>query len=204
MKKNVSMLFALAALAVGCTRTEIQEPAEGVTTLISASMADDPTESRTAIGEKTGASYPIIWMEGDCISVNGCPSTPLTAASISANGKSATFEIEGLVTPPYSGVYPLSAVESYNDGAYKVTLPQVQQYTPASFDPAAAVMLAQGTNALAFQNVLSYLKIKVTEGTQPAVIQSLKLAAGNGEALSGTFSTVFGETCSLVADPVPQ
>ena len=194
------MLFALAALAVGCTRTEIQEPAEGVTTLISASMADDPTESRTAIGEKTGASYPIIWMEGDCISVNGCPSTPLTAASISANGKSATFEIEGLVTPSYSGVYPLSAVESYNDGAYKVTLPQVQQYTPASFDPAAAVMLAQGTNALAFQNVLSYLKIKVTEGTQPAVIQSLKLAAGNGEALSGTFSTVFGETCSLVAD----
>ncbi|MBQ7269990.1 MAG: hypothetical protein IJS62_09130 [Bacteroidales bacterium] len=199
MKKNLFALCALAAIAAGCAKNVIQEPVEGGTTVISATMADDPVEARTAIGEKTGTSYPIIWTAGDCISVNGCPSTALTEASISNNGKNATFEIEGLVSAPFTGVYPLSAVASYTDGAYKVTLPQVQHYTAGSFDPAAAVMLASGSSSLSFQNALAYLKVKVTEGSDAATIKSMKLAAGNGEALSGTFSAVFGETCSITA-----
>lgn len=198
MKKSFLMIFALAAIAAGCTQTEPQEPVEGGITVLEATLGEDPSEARTAIGEKTGNTYPVIWTEGDCISVNGCPSLPLTATSIGSTGKTATFEVEGLVSAPYKGVYPLSAVSSYANDTYEVTLPQVQEYTAGSFDPAAAVMLSYGNGSLAFQNVLAYLKIQVAEGSDPATIRMLKLSAGNGEALSGTFTASFGETCSLV------
>ena len=200
MKKNISILFALAALSVGCSRTE--EPTEEVTTLIRAVMADDPTEGRIAIGEKTGASYPIIWSEGDCISVNGCPSKALTSASISSDGKGATFEIKGLVTPPYFTVYPLSAVESYQDGKYTVTLPQVQQFTPRSFDPSAALMYGYSgeTSGVNFLFSSSFIRFTLNGGDNEHAIKRIEVSSLGNEAMSGNFILENGSMLAVTTE----
>lgn len=189
MKKNISMLFVMAVISIGCTRTELPGQAEGATTLIGAVMADDPADARIGIGEKTGSSYPIIWTEGDCISVNGCPSTELAASSIGSAGKSARFEIQGLVTPPFASVYPLSAVDSYDNGDYTVTLPQIQQYTPGSFDPSAALMYgnSETTSDINFRFFASFISFTINGGDDMHAIKRIEVSSLGDEPMSGSF-----------------
>lgn len=194
--------MAAAALLAACTK-EVQEPlVEKITgrTVISAATPDPATgDSRTEMGDKSGNSYPTYWSVGDCISINGCPSLPLTSEDIKSDARMARFDVEGIIDSPFEAVYPLCAVASYDKGAYTVSLPASQNYTEGSFDPEAAVMLATGTTSLSFQNVLSYLKLTVTEGSTSATIKSLRIVAKGGEAVSGNFNAEFGSSCSLSA-----
>ena len=61
-------------------------------------------ESRTQLGEKAGALYPLLWSEGDAISVNGVSSAALTASQ--AGAAAATFTVEGSLATPYCIAYP--------------------------------------------------------------------------------------------------
>ncbi|MBO4447575.1 MAG: hypothetical protein J5764_05575 [Bacteroidales bacterium] len=195
MKKSILCILALAALFAACTK-EVSVNNDGIT-ILSANLPGDDTDCRVAIGEKSGYTYPVIWTAGDQISVNGCASSALSAGNISNAGKNASFEINGLVSQPFHAVYPLSAVASYSEGEYTVTLPEQQTYTENSFDPDAAIMLASSDGTLQFQNVLAYLKLTVANAGEDATIESVRVVANGGEAISGTFSAIFGSTCSL-------
>ena len=194
MKKRLLLISCIALSFAACNKNELVPASQ---TRLDAILAEEPVEeTKTAIGEKTEQGYPVVWSEGDCISVNSCPSLPLAAGDFSGN--KASFTIEGVVTSPFKAVYPLSAA-TWSDGACTVTLPATQNYVSGSFDPAASVMLSNGTS-LIFQNVLSYLKLNVVKGETDALIRSIKVAGNNGEALSGTFDAVFGDFCSIDAE----
>lgn len=201
MKKLIFYIIAAAAVLAACTK-EAMEPVEKLTgrTVIYAGTPEPATgDSRTEMGDKSGNSYPTWWSVGDCISINGCSSQPLASEDIGSDARMARFDIDGIIDAPFEAVYPLSAVASYFDGAYTISLPSSQNYTEGSFDPDAAVMLASGSESLAFQNVLSYLKLTVSYSSTSATIKSLRIVARGGEPLSGDFTAVFGSSCSLSA-----
>lgn len=194
MKKELSLILLAALSLAACNENGIVP--EASTTRIDAFILDESADgSRTAIGEKQGLNYPVLWTAGDCISVNGFDSEPLKEGDFSQ--RKASFTINGVVSAPYTAVYPLSAA-TYADGAYSVALPEIQKYVQDSFDPEAAVMLGSGSE-LKFQNVLSYIRLTVNKGETDAVIRSIKLSAGASEALSGSFTPTFGDVCSLSA-----
>ena len=47
------------------------------------------TGTKTALGAKTDGKYPVLWKEGDCLSLNGYSSLPLAAGD--AGSSSAGF-----------------------------------------------------------------------------------------------------------------
>lgn len=196
-RKHIAIIASLPLVLAGCAK-EINSTEDGIT-LIGAVLPEDATESqdaKTVLGDKSGSTYSILWTAGDQISVNGCPSSPLE--EISTDGKSGQFEINGVVSAPFCGVYPLSAVDNYVSGKYTVTVPASQTYTAGSFDPEAAVMLAYGSgSSISYQNALAYLKLTVNKDAVDATVKSVRVAANGSEAMSGTFEASFGETCSL-------
>lgn len=197
--KKIILIIALTASVImsGCKKTELS--GGKLTSTISAIAPQDATpDVKTALGEKSDNTYPIIWTVGDCISVNGSDSDPLSAADIKAEGKSADFKINGVIDAPFKAVYPLSAVSSYSAGTYKVKFPATQQYVAGSFDPAAAIMLgySESLGSISFVNALAYLKVTVT-GTDE-LIKSIRLQGNDGEAVSGEFTTTIGgDGCSI-------
>ncbi|MBQ7269992.1 MAG: hypothetical protein IJS62_09140 [Bacteroidales bacterium] len=200
MKTRTLILFGASfSLLAACNTAEL-EPAfpEGaaenpaVTVLEASTAGDLVPDSRTAFGDKDGNTYPVLWSEGDCISVNGVASAPLA----SGGGVSAAFNFNALLDAPFQGVYPLSAVKSYAQGVYSICVPSGQTYVPGQYDPAAGIMLASGSGSLSFRHVMSYLKITVT-GSGSEKIQFVSVSARGGEDLSGTFTPVFGAAPSL-------
>ena len=96
-------------------------------------------ESRTQLGEKVDGLYPVVWSEGDAITVNGVASVPLAASQ--ADVAAATFTLKGEITHPFNAVYPAAVgVESATDGPYPVTFLAEQEYVQGSFCTGAAPM----------------------------------------------------------------
>ena len=82
-------------------------------------------ESRTQLGEKAGTLYPLLWSEGDAISVNGVASTALTAQQ--AGASAATFTIDGTVAAPYCIAYPAAAANQVLGSDRQCTRHQVPE-----------------------------------------------------------------------------
>ena len=124
------ILYLLLLSACSCSKPQIQEKSDvpsGSEVTFEVSL-DVPT--KTSLGQKTGDFYPVLWSEGDCISVNGRGSSALTDDQA---GKSvATFKVTQ-VSAPYKIVYPVTAM--FSDG---VILPKSQKFTEWGFDPATA------------------------------------------------------------------
>ena len=103
--KNLTKIFMaiVALMAFSCvtdTTEDLSVPgANGGLTSITLSLE----EARTQLGEESDGVYPLLWSEGDQISVNGVASQPLTVAQ--AGQASATFSVE-VVADSYEIAYP--------------------------------------------------------------------------------------------------
>ena len=184
MKKIFLLSAAVLGILVTASCSKEYAGADSVTTIISASIA----QSRTALGEKDGASWPNYWKAGDQISVNGVVSEALGAE---ADGNaSASFSFSGAIGTPYYAAYPAAAVSNYSDGFATLTLPRSQAYVEGSYDPAAFLM--SGTSSEAGTVVLSpcvgvfHLSLSGTGS-----ISKVRLTGADDAALSGDFLTDF-------------
>ena len=168
---------AMLALAA-CTESAPELETETVFTAVS-----DGTTTRTALGEKTGGKYPVIWSEGDCIIVNGVVSKPLTAEAAGSN--SATFHMGQTLTPPYTAVYPADALQSD-----QIAIKSEQSPAAGAFDPAAAIMAAQSeTTGLRFRQLCAYLRIRVKSPSGTSRQATKAVFKGNAsESVAGQFS----------------
>ena len=186
MKKLTKFFFVAAALFAGfsCTTdaTEDLGVAVGGQTTLTISLE----ESRTQLGEKADGVYPLYWSAGDQISVNGIASAALTEGG----GAAAAFTFDGILSYPYSVVYPAST-------ANEVTFPAIQSYVAGTFAAGAAPMYgyaeAEGS-AIQMNHLAGALRIDVA-GT--ATLSSVVVVAEKG-SLSGTY-TVDCATGELVA-----
>lgn len=168
---------AMLALAA-CTESAPELETETVFTAVS-----DGTTTRTALGEKTGGKYPVIWSEGDCIIVNGVVSKPLTAEAAGSN--TATFTMGKTLTPPYTAIYPADALNSD-----LITIKSEQMPAAGNFDPATAIMAAQSeSTGLRFRQLCAYLRIKVNYSSSCDRQATKAVFRGNAsESVAGQFS----------------
>ena len=106
MKKNAILwMLAVVTIAFSCTTDATHDLGvgpenNGGLTEVTLSLE----QSRTQLGEKAGEVYPLLWSEGDQISINGVASTALSASE--AGAASATFSVVGNPTKPYCIAYP--------------------------------------------------------------------------------------------------
>ena len=185
MKKYI--LFALALAALSCTREAAQDepvvPQKEVT--VSAVLPD----TRTALGDPEGNSYPNYWSEGDVIAVNGVSSQPLGQEY--AGASSASFVLVG-IEAPYKAVYPASAVSSWSDSGAAVVIPSSQSWQSGTYDPAAFLMTGSSSGStIAFSPEVALFKV-VPNAAAGVKIASVKITAlGSDVKLSGTFTAGF-------------
>ena len=168
---------AMLALAA-CTESAPELETETVFTAVS-----DGTTTKTALGEKTGGKYPVIWSEGDCIIVNGVVSKPLTAEAAGSN--TATFTMGKTLPPPYTAIYPAEALNSD-----LITIKSEQMPEAGNFDPATAIMAAQSeSTGLRFRQLCAYLRIKVKSPSGTSRQATKAVFRGNAsESVAGQFS----------------
>ena len=168
---------AMLALAA-CTESAPELETETVFTAVS-----DGTTTKTALGEKTGGKYPVIWSEGDCIIVNGVVSKPLTAEAAGSN--TATFTMGKTLPPPYTAIYPADALNSD-----LITIKSEQMPAAGNFDPVAAIMAAQSeSTGLRFRQLCAYLRIKVNCPSSCDRQATKAVFRGNAsESVAGQFS----------------
>lgn len=184
MKKILLLSAAVLSIIAAASCAKEETGPESFRTIINASLAS----TKTALGDKEGASWPNYWKTGDKISVNGVASEALAAEyDVKA---SASFSFESLVETPYCAVYPASALESYSDGSATVILPAVQEYVAGSYDPSAFIMGGKSTEAssVVLSPCVSIVHISLS-GTES--ISKVKLTGPAGSVLSGTFTTNF-------------
>ncbi|MBQ2027066.1 MAG: calcineurin-like phosphoesterase C-terminal domain-containing protein [Alistipes sp.] len=136
------LFVAIVLLLLGCQAdvpTEVVN-GEGVT-----SLTLSLPETRTALGEKSGDTYPVYWSEDDKIVANGVVSD--VAKINAANPASAEFSFDTVVTYPLSITYPYASTSTAD--APKVVFPAEQAYVEGTFASGCAPMCGYVTNSSA-------------------------------------------------------
>lgn len=199
--KTTSLIMTASAmlLAAACSgekNTEPEKPdgpgTEKNTTVFSATV--DAAGTKTYLGDKNGDGWPVLWSEGDRISVNGVISKPLAAEE--AGSSSASYTVEEKLDAPYTGIYPASARVSDN----VVAIPSQQSPAQGGFDPAAAVMVAGGeSTGLEFRQLCAYLRITIQYPDGNNDFATRAVFRGNAsETVAGNFGfTVSGGNASI-------
>ena len=185
MKKFLIAALALAALS--CTREVAQD--EPVIPRANVTISAIIPETRTALGDPEGSTYPNYWSEGDVIAVNGVNSQPL--GSECAGAAKASFVLSGVETP-YRAVCPASAASDWTDNGVSVVIPSQQTWQAGTYDPAAFLMTGTSDDGIiAFKPEVALFKV-VPNAAAGVKIASVKISALNANTcLSGTFSTNF-------------
>ena len=191
--RKLFVLAAAAALAlVSCNvEQEVDAPVvpAGKTVVFSAEL----THTRTALGDKNGSAYPVLWSAGDIVSVNGIASSPIDNSF--AGTANAEFTVEGVSAPYYAAV-PSSAFFDYSSGFATVNLPAEQTWVDGSYDPAAYLLIGKSsTESIAFNPSVALFSLTPVENNG-LKFKSVKLQALDSNIqLAGEFVTDF-ETMS--------
>lgn len=170
-------------VATGCMKDETADVVvSGGKTEITAGISD----TRTSLGELADGSRKVYWSEGDCIAVNGTASAALE--NVGEEASSAVFTFDGILTAPYSAVYPASI---YTD-ASTVTLPSSQTHTSGSFGQNASPMAAYSADAaetpLQFHHLCAVVKLTITPDADLDEISYIEFRGNASEQVSGAFA----------------
>lgn len=170
---------AILLLAVSCS---LRETAAGETEF---NVCLGPDENgRVAFGEKSGNSYPLVWSEGDRISVNGVSSSPVTAAS--AGGRSAGFTFASTVSTPYYVVYPAASFVTPK----RISFPSEQIHAPGSC-PASSMVLARRTGSssgIELYNLCGCIRFNIPRAGDLTPYTKMVFKGNAGEFVSGVFN----------------
>ena len=191
MRKIFKTVAALAVVMfAGCTNdltNEVVAPM-GETTVVGVGIAD----TKTYLGELVDGARKVYWSEGDQIAINGNASTQI---AIAEGARYAEFSFNGILSYPYSVLYPASA---YVD-ASTINLPAVQEAADGTFATNCAPMacVAGEGDALALHHLASVVRLQVTlpaESTHAAhKLAKVEFRGKAGEQVSGKFAINYAE-----------
>ena len=182
MKNFTRIFFAVAALfAFACTTDTTEDlgvqlgNGAGQTTL-TLSLE----ESRTQLGEAVNGLYPVTWVYGDEISVNGERST---AMEITDNASVAKFYFDGVLNYPYAIAYPAAP-------AGKVVFAKEQPQAYGTFANGSAVMYgyAESNGAIELKHLTGVLKIGVKG---QGAITRVEISTIDRKPIAGEFNLDF-------------
>ena len=136
---------------------------------------------KTVLGDKEGSKYPVLWSEGDVISVNGLVSKPLTAEEAGAASATFTFEEKPADAGVYNVVYPGSNTSG------RVVFPASQSYVEDSFSPGAAPLIGQTDNLdapVTMRSCAAAIRFSIKGNVK---LTSMEVSTPAGEKISGNF-----------------
>lgn len=178
-------LFAgIVVLAVcGCSKASLPENDAGNCQKEFAIGISLSESSKTALLSPVAGVYPSVWSEGDCISMAGNSSRPLTAAE--AGKDRAVFKFDSDVSLPFNIIYPAS------DKADVVRFASRQTFREGSFDRGAAPMFgtAREFGDISLHHLSSVLRflMKAQAGHGEKITRVVVSSLG-AEPLSGNFT----------------
>ena len=191
MKKNLIVIAAFLAAAVGCVKETDYNGESGYTISVT---SPSKLDSKTTLVDN-GDEYLVNWTANDVIVVNGQESIGLTVDA--NNPKKAMFNFADPVETPYFSVYPNTAyvAESLADGTATVKLPAEQTYYEDNFDPTSAIMIGTSEKAgkLVFKHAVAYMSVTVTTA-DGAKVKSVSIKGNAKETMSGEFTANFAES----------
>lgn len=180
---NILMIAGSIVLAASCSKKSVEtdSASETVVTVFSANL--DETV-RTQLVKEDGI-YKLLWSTGDCITVNGVKSKPI---SEDYDGKrSARFEVEGTPEPPYNMLY---CAKENTDNV--VVFPYRQD--PDAVGDAPLYASSSTTMFETLNSLYSVVHVVLT-GAETQTVQTVALHAVNNEPVSGEFT--LGKTDNL-------
>ena len=177
----LALLFALSLVACHSDNT-----AEGVYGDGANSLEVSLSATRTSLGEKDGATYPVYWSEGDKIAVNGAESD---AAIVDANNASkAVFTFNTTLSYPYNITYPYTSATTAK--APKVVFPAEQNYVEGTFAEGSAPMcgyVAGAGEKIMLKHLAGVLKFPLKANAEGVVLSKIVISSSSAK-LSGEFA----------------
>lgn len=191
----MAVLCLIAAAA--CTKNEFDfQNNEGRTVL----TVELPGATKTVLGDAEDGVRPVLWCNGDRISVNG---TASEALEIEGKAAAADFVINDELTAPYSIIYPASMVKEFKKGeSYAViTLPSQQKATSGDNIVSGSLPMAGYSTTLSAKmgQLCGILGIRLKAGSGTGLIRYIEVTATGGEPVSGDFRVNF-QNCTLSSE----
>lgn len=181
--KNLVFFATIALLLVGCAADNTTDnPIEDGTNLLTLSI--EPT--RTSLGGKAGATYPVYWSEGDKIAVNGVASGE--AIIDASNGALAQFELGDALSYPYSITYPYTPATTSETP--KVEFLAEQEYKEGTFCEGGAAMcgyVADRSGRVTLKHLAGVLRFPVKAEKEGVVLQKVIVTSSSAK-LAGEFA----------------
>lgn len=148
------------------------------------SVSSDGYQTRTTLGDSDGSRRSMVWCAGDRVSLNGTTAYPLAGGD--AGASSAEFLFPGVMSAPYTVVYPFSSF--IDEGT--VRFPSEQISSGDNIAPSGAIMAGQtsSSSGCRLYNLCGFLKINLTSTSHNGhAITSIAIVSRGDEKLSGNF-----------------
>lgn len=191
MLKKVFFAIAVASLLSAACQKEVfseNTPVSMIETRVSFTTAGNPVspETKALFGSKTGTAYPVLWEEGDRVSLTvsstGGTTDPVSVR-INPSPDGSTMVFDATLSLPASGSYTITATAP----AGATDIPSLQKPGNGTPDPAAMLVKAEttldalpsGAVSLQFEHVSAYGKLSLTNLPTTKAIQSIELG-GDG------------------------
>lgn len=191
MKKTILAAFCLMGAVACSNELEYQNDSRTVLTV------ELPGTTKTVLGEAQEGVRPVLWCNGDKISVNGVASQAL---AIEENVPTASFVFEKGLSAPYSIIYTASMVK---DGGAVITLPSQQKVASGDNIVSGSMPMAgystTGASVIKMGQLCGILGIHLKAGSQTGLIRYIEVTATGGEPVSGDFS-VDCQNCKLSSE----
>lgn len=193
MLKKVFFAIAVASLlSAACQKDVLSEntPVSMIETRVSFTTAGTPAslDTKAQFGTKTGDTYPVLWDEGDQVSLTVTSTSGTTEpvwVSISPSPDGTTMMFDATLTLPSTGSFTITATAP----AGVTAIPALQIPLSASPDPAAIFVKAEttldalptGDVSLQFKHVNAYGKLTLNNLPTTKAVQSVELS---GDAIA--------------------
>ena len=168
------LILSLPVLLPSCNKEQAKQP-------FRLEAGVEQTAVKTVLGGKEGSKYPVLWSEGDVISVNGLVSKSLTAEEAGAASATFTFDEKPADAGVYNVVYPGSNTSG------RVVFPASQSYVENSFCPGAAPLIGQTDDLEAPVSLHTCAAVVRFSIKGDVTLASMDVAAPSGEKISGEF-----------------
>lgn len=172
--KLLSLLAALPVLLLSCDK----EPQRQAFRL---KAGVEEVAVKTVLGSKESGKYPVLWSEGDVISINGLVSKPLTSDEAGAASATFTFDEKPADAGVYNIVYPGGTTSG------RVVFPASQSYVENSFCPGAAPLIGQTDNLdapVTMRSCAAVIRFSIKGNVK---LTSMEVSTPAGEKISGNF-----------------
>lgn len=199
MIKNCLCAGIVLLAVCGCSKAYLPENDAGNNRKELAVGVSLSGASKTALLSSVAGVYPAVWSEGDCISIAGNCSKPLTAAE--AGKDRAVFKFDSDISLPFNIIYPASGK------ADVVHFESHQMFREGSFDRGVAPMYGTSREFgdISLHHLSSVLRflMKAQTGHEEKITRVVVSSLG-AEPLSGDFSIAVSQDGLLTGEITGQ